>query len=82
MLKRDEFKSTDGTALLDYLSPAFPSWASPLVYPAIAADDPTADVDLYIFLRLPLDISQGVGATDSIGSSLVFIVVPLLLMAI
>ena len=82
MLKRDEFKPTDGTALLEYLSPAFPSWASPLVYPAIVADGPTADMDLDIFLRLPLDISQGVGTTDSIGSSLVFIVIPLLLMAV
>ena len=69
--------------LLDYLSPASPSWAPPLVYPAKVADDPTADEEsLYVFPRLPLDISQGVEATDSIGSSLVFIVVLLLLMAI
>ena len=69
--------------LLDYLSPASPSWAPPLVYPAKVSDDPIVDVESsYIFPRLPLDIPQGVEAVDSIGSSLVFIVVLLLLVAI
>ena len=79
-----ETSSTRPTAqsLLDYLSPAYPSWAPPLVYPAKVPDDTTADIDLYTPPRLPLDISQEVAATGSIGSSLVFILALLLLMAI
>ena len=79
-----ETSSTRPTAqcLLDYLSPAYPSWAPPLVYPAKVPDDPSADIDLYTPPRLLLDISQGVEATDSMGSSLVFILVLLLIMAI
>ena len=79
-----ETSSTRPTAqsLLDYISPVSHSWTPPLVYPAKMADDPAADIDSYTPPRLPLDISQGVGAADSIGSSFVFIVVLLLLMAI
>ena len=68
--------------LHDYLVPASPFWAPTPVYPAVVADDPTADIDLYTFPRLPLEILRGLWATDSIGSLLVFTVVLFLLMTI
>ena len=77
-----ETSSTRPTAqrLLDYFSSASLSWAPPLVYPATVTDNPSTDMDLYSFSGLPLDISQGVRGTDSIGHSLVLIVVLFLLL--
>ena len=79
-----ETSSTRPTAqcLLDYFSSASLSWTPPLVYPSAVTDDPTIDTDSWSFSGLPLEISQGVGGVDSIGDSLVLIVVLLLLLFI
>ena len=45
------------------------------MYPVTVTDDPTTDGDLYSFSALTLEISQGVGGTNSIGGPLVLIVV-------
>ena len=68
--------------LLDCFSSTYITWDPPLVYPATVTDDLTTDEDLYSFSGLYVEVSQGVGAVDSIGDSLVLVVVLLLLLYI
>ena len=80
-----EYSSTRPNAqrLLDHFSSASPTWAPPLVYPAIVATTPgIADADVYSYSGTPPATSQGIGTFISIGSLLAFISVLLLFSSI